>query len=94
MTFEKSKWLLLPITRGANSAMNQSDSRKISRWNLPKAREKSRTQRAIGFGFEESSDAGLPRKRKRPQNRLQEASCPLALSDLLFLLDILVLAIS
>ena len=39
------------------------------------------TQRAIGFGFEESSDAGLNRKRKRPENRLQEASCPLPLSD-------------
>ena len=33
------------------------------------------------FGFEESSDAGLNRKRKRPENRLQEASCPLPLSD-------------
>lgn len=83
MTFEKRipKKLLWPITRGANSAMNQSKSRKIARWNLPKAREKSCTQRAIGFGFEESSDAGLNRKRKRPENRLQEASCPLPLSD-------------
>ena len=61
--------------------MNLSESRKIARWNLPKAREKSCTQRAIGFGFEESSDAGWNRKRKRPENRLQEASFPLPLSD-------------
>jgi len=44
--------------------MNQSESLEIARRNLPKARAKSHTQRAIGFGFEESTDAGLNRKKK------------------------------
>ena len=74
--------------------MNQSESLESVRRNLRKARKKSRTQRAIGFGFKESSDAGLNRKSNLPENRLHEASCLLALSDSLFLLDILVLAIS
>ena len=52
MTVEKPKpkLLLRPITTGANSAMNQSEFLAIT-CNLRKAREKSRAQGAIGFGF-------------------------------------------
>ena len=52
MTVEKPKpkQLLLPITTGTNSAMNQSQFLAII-WNLLKAREKSRVHGAIGFGF-------------------------------------------
>ena len=52
MTVEKPKPkpLLLPITRGANSVMNQSQFLAIT-CNLLKAREKSRVHGAIGFGF-------------------------------------------
>ena len=50
MTVEKPKLLLRPITRGANSAMNQSEFLAIT-CNLLKAREKSHVQSAIGFGF-------------------------------------------
>ena len=46
----KPKLLLRPITTGANSAMNQSEFLAIT-CNLLKAREKSRVQDAIGFGF-------------------------------------------
>ena len=38
------------ITVAANSARNQSEFQAIT-GNVPKAREKSRVQRAIGFGF-------------------------------------------
>ena len=52
MTVEKPKpkQLLRPITTGANSAMNQSQFPAIT-CNSLKAREKSRVQGAIGFGF-------------------------------------------
>ena len=52
MTVEKPipKQLLRLITTGANSAMNQSEFLTI-KWNLLKAREKSRVQAAIGFLF-------------------------------------------
>ena len=52
MTVEKPKpkQLLRPITTGPNSAMNQSQSLAIT-CNSLKAREKSRVQGAIGFGF-------------------------------------------
>ena len=52
MTVEKPKpkQLLRPITTVANSAMNQSKFLAII-WNLLKAREKSRVQGAIDFGF-------------------------------------------
>ena len=46
----KPKPLLRPITTGANSAMNQSEFQAVTP-NLLKAREKSRLQGAIGFGF-------------------------------------------
>ena len=44
------KQLLRPITTGVNSAMNQSEFLAIT-CNLLKARENSRVQGAIGFGF-------------------------------------------
>ena len=44
------KLLLRPITTGATSARNQSEYLAII-YNLLKAREKSRVERAIGFGF-------------------------------------------
>ena len=52
MTLEKPKpkQLLRPITTGADSTMNQSQLLAIT-CNLLKAREKSRVQGAIGFGF-------------------------------------------
>ena len=52
MTVEKPKpkQLLLPITTGANSAMNQSEFLVIT-CNSLKGREKSRVHGAIGFGF-------------------------------------------
>ena len=52
MTVEKSKpkQLLRPITTGADSAMNQSQFLAIT-YNSFEAREKSRVQGAIGFGF-------------------------------------------
>ena len=52
MTVEKSnpKQLLRPITTGSNSAMNLSQFQAIT-CNLLEAREKSREQAAIGFGF-------------------------------------------
>ena len=52
MTIEKPipKWLLRPITTGANSAMNQSEFLAVT-WNFLKAREKSREQLAISFSF-------------------------------------------
>ena len=52
MTVEKPKpkQLLRPITTGANSAINQSQFLAIT-CNSFKAREKSRVQGAIGFGF-------------------------------------------
>ena len=52
MTVEKPKLkqLLRPITTGADSAMNQSQFLAII-CNLLKAREKSRVNGAIGFGF-------------------------------------------
>ena len=52
MTVEKPKpkQLLRPITTGANSATNQSQSLEIT-CNTLKAREKSRVHGAIGFGF-------------------------------------------
>ena len=52
MTVEKSKpkQLLRPMTTGADSAMNQSQFLAITFKSL-KAREKSRVQGAIGFGF-------------------------------------------
>ena len=46
----KPKQLPRPITTGANSAMNQSQFLAIT-CNSLKAREKSRVQGAIGFGF-------------------------------------------
>ena len=52
MTVEKPKpkQLLRPITTGADSATNQSQSLEIT-CNTLKAREKSRVHGAIGFGF-------------------------------------------
>ena len=52
MTVEKpkAKQLFGPITTGAGSAMNQSQFLAIT-CNLLKARERSRVQGAIGFGF-------------------------------------------
>ena len=52
MTVEKPKpkQLLRPIKIGTNSAMNQSQFLKIT-CNSLEAREKSRVQGAIGFGF-------------------------------------------
>ena len=52
MTVEKPKpkQLLRPITTGTNSAMNQSQFLAIT-CNLLEARERSRVQGAIGFGF-------------------------------------------
>ena len=52
MTVEKPKLkqLLLPITTGAASEMNQSQFLAIT-YNSLKAREKSRVHGAIGFGF-------------------------------------------
>ena len=52
MTVEKPKpkQLLRPITIGTNSAMNQSQFLAITCISL-EAREKSRAQGAIGFGF-------------------------------------------
>ena len=52
MTVEKPKpkKSLRPITRGATSAMNQSQFLAIT-CNSPKAREKSRAHGAISFGF-------------------------------------------
>ena len=44
------EFLLRPITTGTNSAMNQSEFLAIIE-DLFKAREKSRVQGAIGFGF-------------------------------------------
>ena len=46
----KPKQLLRPIIAGANSAMNQSQFQAIT-CNSLEAREKSRVQGAIGFGF-------------------------------------------
>jgi len=53
MTVEKPKpkQLLRPITTGADSAMNQSESLAIT-CNSLEAREKSRVHGAIGFGFD------------------------------------------
>ena len=53
MTVEKPKpkQLLRPITRGADSAMNQSELLAMT-CNSLKAREKSRIHGAIGFGFD------------------------------------------
>ena len=52
MTVEKPKpkQLLRPMTKGADSAMNQSQFLAIT-CNSLKAREKSCVQGAIGFGF-------------------------------------------
>ena len=52
MTVEKPKptQLLRPITTGANSAVNQSQFLAIT-CNSLKAREKSRVDGVIGFGF-------------------------------------------
>ena len=52
MTVEKPKpkQLLRPITRGTNSAMNQSQFLAIT-CNSLEAREKSRVHGVIGFGF-------------------------------------------
>ena len=52
MTVEKPKpkHLLRPITRGATSAMNQSQFLAIT-CNSAEAREKSRVHGAIAFGF-------------------------------------------
>ena len=52
MTVEtpKPKQLLRPITIGTNSTINQSQFLAIT-CNSLKAREKSREQGAIGFGF-------------------------------------------
>ena len=52
MTVEKSKLkqLLRPITKGTDSAMNQSEFVAIT-CNSLEAREKSRVRGAIGFGF-------------------------------------------
>ena len=46
----KPKQLLRPIITGTKSSMNQSQFLAIT-CNSPKAREKSRVQGAIGFGF-------------------------------------------
>ena len=46
----KPKQLLRPITRGTNGAMNQSQFLAIT-CNSLEAREKSRVQGGIGFGF-------------------------------------------
>ena len=53
MTIEKPKpkQLIRPITTGADSAMNQSQFLAII-CNSLEAREKSRVQDAIGFGFD------------------------------------------
>ena len=53
MTVEKTKpkQLLRPITTGAGSAMNQSQSLAITCKSLEE-REKSRVHCAIGFGFD------------------------------------------
>ena len=53
MTVEKPKpkQLLRPITTGAESAMNQSESLAIT-CNSLEAREKSRVHGAMGFGFD------------------------------------------
>ena len=53
MTVEKliPKLLFQTITTGGDSATNQSEFLAITR-NLLKAREKSRLQGAIGFGFQ------------------------------------------
>ena len=53
MTVEKPKpkQLLWPITTGVDSAMNQSESLAIT-CNSLEAREKSRVQGGIGFGFD------------------------------------------
>ena len=48
---KKPKQFLRPITTGASSAMNQSRFLAIT-FNSLKAREKSRVQGAIGFGFD------------------------------------------
>ena len=52
MTVEKPKpkQLLRPIAIGTNCAMNQSQFLAIT-CNLHEAREKSRVQGAVGFGF-------------------------------------------
>ena len=52
MTVEKPKpkQSLRPITTGTNSVMNQSQFLAIT-CNSLEAQEKSRVQRAIGFGF-------------------------------------------
>ena len=50
MTVEKPKPLLRPITKGTNSALNQSQFRAIT-CNSLEVREKSRVHGAIGFGF-------------------------------------------
>ena len=50
MTVEKPKQLLQPITKGVDSAMNQSQFLAIT-CNKFKARKKSRVHSAIGFGF-------------------------------------------
>ena len=52
MTVEEpiAKLLLRSIIAGEKSAMNQSELLAIT-CNLPKAREKSRLETAIGFGF-------------------------------------------
>ena len=52
MTVEEpiAKLLLRSIIAGEKSAMNQSELLAIT-CNLPQAREKSRLQTAIGFGF-------------------------------------------
>ena len=52
MTVEKPKpkQLVRPITTGTDSAMNQSQLLVIN-CNSPEAREKSRVQGGIGFGF-------------------------------------------
>ena len=42
--------VITPITTGEKRAMNQSEFLAIA-YHLPKAREKSRVQGAIGFGF-------------------------------------------
>ena len=46
----KPRQLLQPITKGTNSAMNQSQFLEITCTSL-EAREKSRVHGAIGFGF-------------------------------------------
>ena len=47
----KPKQLLRPITTGTNSAINQSQFLAITNCNSLEAREKSRVNVAIGFGF-------------------------------------------